>query len=102
MERVYGSGHQSGHAIWACFPAMAVKEESGVFLVWSSSTRARQSRNRGNCNHSATVEVQEAPSGTRTGLTSVQGALAVLLVASQLVAFVQQEDQQEQQQKRQQ
>ena len=68
---------------------MAVKEESAVFLVWSSSTRARQSRNRGNCNLSATIEVQEAPSGTRTGLTSVQGALAVLLVASQLVAFVQ-------------
>ena len=68
---------------------MAVKEENGVFLVWSSSTRARQSRNRRNCNHSATIEVQEAPSGTRTSLTSVQGALAVLLVASQLVAFVQ-------------
>ena len=82
----YGSGYGSGHAIWAGFPAMAVKEESGAFLVWSSSTRARQSRNRRNCNHSATIEVQEAPSGTRTGLTSVQGALAVLLVASQLVA----------------
>ena len=68
---------------------MAVKEENGVFLVWSSSTRARQSRNRRNCNHSATIEVQEAPSGTRTSLTSVQGALAVLLVAGQLVAFVQ-------------
>ena len=68
---------------------MAVKEENGVFLVWSSSTRARQSRNRRNCNHSATIEVQEAPSGTRTSLTSVQSALAVLLVASQLVAFVQ-------------
>ena len=68
---------------------MAVKEESGVFLVWSSSTRARQSRNRRNCNHSTTIEVQDAPSGTRIGLTSVQGALAVLLVASQLVAFVQ-------------
>ena len=68
---------------------MAVKEENGVFLVWSSSTRARQSRNRRNCNHSATLEVQEAPSGTRTSLSSVQGALAVLLVASQLVAFVQ-------------
>ena len=68
---------------------MAVKEESGVFLVWSSSTRARQSRNRRNCNHSATIEVQEAPSGTRTGLTSLQGALAILLVATQLVAFVQ-------------
>ena len=68
---------------------MAVKEENGVFLVWSSSTRARQSRNRRNCNHSATIEVQEAPNGTRTGLTSVQGALAVLLVASQLVAFAQ-------------
>ena len=68
---------------------MAVKEESGVFLAWSSSTRARQSRTRRNCNHSATIEVQEAPSGTRTGLTSLQGALAVLLVASQLVAFVQ-------------
>ena len=92
MDRVwngYGSGYGSGHAIWAGFPAMAVKEEGGVFLVWSSSTRARQSRNRRNCNHSATIEVQEAPSGTRTGLTSVQGALAVLLVASQLVAFVQ-------------
>ena len=37
----------------------------------------------------APLEVQEAPSGTRTGLTSLQGALAVLLVASQLVAFVQ-------------
>ena len=68
---------------------MAVKEESGVFLVWSSCTRARQSKNRRNCNHSTTIEVQEAPNGTRTGLTSVQGALAVLLVASQLVAFVQ-------------
>ena len=68
---------------------MAVKEESGVFLVWYSSTRARQSRNRRNCNHSATIEVQDAPSGTRIGLTSVQGALAVLLVDSQLVAFVQ-------------
>ena len=92
MDRVwngYGSGYGSGHAIWAGFPAMAVKEESGVFLVWSSSTRARQSRNRRNCNHSATIEVQEAPSGTRTGLTSLQGKLAVLLVASQLVAFVQ-------------
>ena len=93
---------------------MAVKEESGVFLVWSSSTRARQSRNRRNFNHSATIEVQEAPGGTRTGLTSLQGALAVLLVAGQLVAFVQhteeeanqhqqqEHDQQEQQQKRQQ
>ena len=50
---------------------MAMKEESGVFLVWSSSTRARQSRNRRTCNHSATIEVQEAPSGTRTGLTSL-------------------------------
>ena len=92
MDRVwngYGSGYGSGHAIWAGFPAMAVKEENGVFLVWSSSTRARQSGNRRNCNHSATIEVQEAPSGTRTSLTSVQGALAVLLVASQLVAFVQ-------------
>ena len=92
MERVwngYGSGYGSGHAIWAGFPAMAVKEESGVFLVWSSSTRARQSRNRRNCNHSATIEVQEAPSRNRTDLTSLQGALAVLLVASQLVAFVQ-------------
>ena len=37
----------------------------------------------------APLEVQEAPSGTRTGLTSLQGALAILLVASQLVAFVQ-------------
>ena len=37
----------------------------------------------------APLEVQEAPSGTRTGLTSLQGALAMLLVASQLVAFVQ-------------
>ena len=92
MDRVwngYGSGYVSGHAIWAGFPAMAVKEESGVFLAWSSSTRARQSRNRRNCNHSATIEVQEAPSGTRTGLTRLQGALAGLLVASQLVAFVQ-------------
>ena len=55
----------------------------------------------------APLEVQEAPSGTRTGLTSLQGALAILLVATQLVAFVQQhqqreQDQQEQQQKRQQ
>ena len=92
MDRVwngYGSGYGSGHVIWAGFPAMAVKELSGVFLVWSSSTRARQSRNRRNCNHSAIIEGQEAPSGTRTGLTSVQGARAVLLVASQLVAFVQ-------------
>ena len=35
MERVwngYGSGYGSGHAIWAGFPAMAVKEESGIFL----------------------------------------------------------------------
>ena len=63
MDRVwigYGSGYGSGHAIWAGFPAMAVKAENGVFLVWSSSTRARQSRNRRNCNHSATIEVQEA------------------------------------------
>jgi hypothetical protein len=37
----------------------------------------------------ATLEIQEAPSGTRTGLTSLQGALAILLVASQLVAFAQ-------------
>ena len=37
----------------------------------------------------APLEVQEAPSGTRTGLISLQGALAMLLVASQLVAFVQ-------------
>ena len=37
----------------------------------------------------APLEVQEAPSGTRTGLTSLQGALAILLVATQLVAFVQ-------------
>ena len=37
----------------------------------------------------APLEVQEAPSGTRTGLISLQGALAILLVASQLVAFVQ-------------
>ena len=37
----------------------------------------------------APLEVQEAPDGTRTGLTSLQGALAILLVASQLVAFVQ-------------
>ena len=35
------------------------------------------------------LEVQEAPSGTRTGLTSLQGALAILVVATQLVAFVQ-------------
>ena len=92
MDRVwngYVSGYGSGHVIWAGFPAMAVKELSGVFLVWSSSIRARQSRNRRNCNHSAIIEGQEAPSGTRTGLTSVQGARAVLLVASQLVAFVQ-------------
>ena len=88
MDRVW-NGYGSGHAIWAGFPTMAVKEESWVFLVWSSPTRARQSRNRRNCNHSATIEVQEAPSGNRTGLTSLQGALAVLLVASQLVAFVQ-------------
>ena len=27
-----GFGHGSGHTIWASFPAMAVKEESGVFL----------------------------------------------------------------------
>ena len=74
MERVwngYGSGYGSGHAIWAGFPAMAVKEENGVFLVGSSSTRARQSRNRRNCNHSATIEVQEAPSGTRTMASKV-------------------------------
>ena len=64
MDRVW-NGYGSGHAIWAGFPAMAVKEESGVFLVWSSSTRARQSRNRRNCNHSAAIEVQEAPSGNR-------------------------------------
>ena len=37
----------------------------------------------------APLEVQEAPSGIRTGLTSLQGALAILLVATQLVAFVQ-------------
>ena len=37
----------------------------------------------------APLEVQEAPSGTRTGLTSLQGALAILVVATQLVAFVQ-------------
>ena len=37
----------------------------------------------------APLEAQEAPSGTRTGLTSLQGALAILLVATQLVAFVQ-------------
>ena len=37
----------------------------------------------------ALLEVQEAPSGTRTGLTSLQGALAILVVATQLVAFVQ-------------
>jgi len=37
----------------------------------------------------ATLEIQEAPSGTRTGLTSLQGALVILLVASHLVAFVQ-------------
>ena len=74
MERVwngYGSGYGLGHAIWAGFPAMAVKEENGVFLVGSSSTRARQSRNRRNCNHSATIEVQEAPSGTRTMASKV-------------------------------
>ena len=36
MDRVwngYGSGYGSGHAIWAGFHAMAVKEESGVFQV---------------------------------------------------------------------
>ena len=37
----------------------------------------------------APLEVQEAPSGTRTGLTSLQGALAILAVATQLVACVQ-------------
>ena len=37
----------------------------------------------------APLEIQEAPSGTRTGLTSLQGALAILVVATQLVAFVQ-------------
>ena len=37
----------------------------------------------------APLEVQEAPSGTRTGLASLQGALAILVVATQLVAFVQ-------------
>ena len=39
----------------------------------------------------APLEVQEAPSGTRTrtGPTSLQGALAILVVATQLVAFVQ-------------
>ena len=37
----------------------------------------------------APLEVQEAPSGTRTGLTSLQGALAILVVATQLVAFLQ-------------
>ena len=37
----------------------------------------------------APLEVQEAPSGTRTGLTSLQGALAILVVATQLIAFVQ-------------
>ena len=37
----------------------------------------------------APLEVQEAPSGTRTGLTSLQGALAILVVATQLVEFVQ-------------
>ena len=37
----------------------------------------------------APLEVQEAPSGTRTGLTRLQGALAILVVATQLVAFVQ-------------
>ena len=58
----------------------------------------------------APLEVQEAPSGTRTGLTSLRGALAILLVATQLVAFVQlpeahqhqQREQDEQEQKRQQ
>ena len=37
------------------------------------------------------LEVEEEPCGTRTGLTSLQGALAnlaILLVASQLVAFL--------------
>ena len=37
----------------------------------------------------APLEIQEAPSGTRTGLTSLQGALAIVVVATQLVAFVQ-------------
>ena len=37
----------------------------------------------------APLEVQEAPSGTRTGLTSLQGALAIVVVATQLIAFVQ-------------
>jgi len=35
------------------------------------------------------LELEEAPCGTRTGLTSLQGALAILLVASQLVAGLQ-------------
>ena len=30
---VIGFGYGSGHAIWAGFPAVAVKEESDVFLV---------------------------------------------------------------------
>ena len=37
----------------------------------------------------APLEVQEAPSGTKTNLTSLQGTLATLVVATQLVAFVQ-------------
>ena len=37
----------------------------------------------------APLEIQEAPNGTRTGLTSLQGALAIVVVATQLVAFVQ-------------
>ena len=75
----YGSGMEPvwiGVWIGTRYLAMAVKEENGLFLVWSSSTRAMESRNRRNCNHSATIEVQEAPSGTRPSLTSVQGALA--------------------------
>ena len=36
----------------------------------------------------APLEVQEAPSGTRTGLTSLQAALAILVVATQLVSCI--------------
>ena len=77
MDRAW-NGYGSGYAIWAGFPAVAVKEESGVFLVQSSSTRARQSRTEGVV-ITGPLEIQEAPGGTRTGLTSLQGALAILL-----------------------
>ena len=84
MDRVwngYGSGYGSGHAIWAGFHAMAVKEESVLHVPDKAETEGLVTI--------APLEVQEAPSGTRTGLTSLQGALAILLVATQLVAFVQ-------------